>query len=128
MRTLPVLLALTIPALAFAQPAVPDLLWQHQGVEDINAFAWLPDVDGDGVPDIAIETYDAGAAGDHLLLVSGGSTGVPTVIWSARPSSGASSMAWDGTGFGGRSLSSGCYLMRVRTAGEQWTVKAVLVR
>jgi outer membrane protein assembly factor BamB len=96
MRTLPVLLALTIPALAFAQPAVPDLLWQHQGIEDINAFAWLPDVDGDGVPDIAIETYDAGAAGDHLLLVSGGSTGVPTVIWSARPSSGAS----DGGGEG----------------------------
>lgn len=74
----------------------PALLWTFQGIEDINAMAALPDVDGDGVPDVLIETYDAGAAGDHLYLVSGGASGTPGVIWSARPSSGASDGGGDG--------------------------------
>jgi hypothetical protein len=79
-------------------PAVaqPDILWWFQGIEDINAMATLPDVDGDGVADVLVETYDAGASGDHLYLLSGGSSGTPGIIWSARPSSGAS----DGGGYG----------------------------
>jgi outer membrane protein assembly factor BamB len=87
---------IAIPGPTFAQPAAPDLIWLHQGIEDINAFAWLPDVDGDGIADVVIETYDAGASGDHLLLVSGGSTGSPQVIWSVRPQSGVSDGGGDG--------------------------------
>jgi hypothetical protein len=53
------------------------------------------------VADIAIETYDAGAVGDHLYLVSGGDLGdSPAVIWSARPHSGVS----DGGGYGDNCL------------------------
>jgi outer membrane protein assembly factor BamB len=89
------LLVILVPVVR-AQPDTPALLWQHQGIEDVNAFAWLPDVDGDLVPDVVIETYDAGADGDHLLLVSGGASGTPAVIWSVRPSSGAS----NGGGYG----------------------------
>jgi hypothetical protein len=94
MRALLFLLALA--SLAFAQPSTPDLLWTHQGIEDINAFAWLPDVDGDGVPDVVIETYDAGADGDHLRLVSGGANGTAPIIWSVRPESGLSNGGGDG--------------------------------
>ncbi len=77
-----------------------DQLWMFQGIEDINAMATIPDVDGDGIPDVVIETYDAGGDGDHLYLVSGGSTGSPSVIWSARPNSGAS----NGGGYGDNCL------------------------
>ena len=77
-----------------------DQLWMFQGIEDINAMATLPDVDGDGVPDVLIETYDAGGVGDHLYLVSGGDTGTPAILWSARPNSGAS----DGGGYGDNCL------------------------
>jgi outer membrane protein assembly factor BamB len=81
---------LIVATLVFAIPALADtgeVLWNFQGIEDINALATLPDVDGDGTPDVVIETYDAGAAGDHLYCLSGadGST-----IWSIRPESGIS--------------------------------------
>jgi len=79
-----------------AQPGTPLELWQYQAIEDVLAFAILPDVDGDGVFDVVVEAYDAGASGDHLTLLSGGASGSPTVIWSVRPSSGAS----DGGGYG----------------------------
>ncbi len=82
---------------AFAVPPTPAVLWQFQGIEDINAFATLPDVDGDGVADIVIESYDAGASGgDHLSLVSGGGTTPPAVIWSVTPHSGVSDGGGDG--------------------------------
>ena len=85
------LLATAAPGLAAGTP-----LWMFQGIEDINAMALLPDVDGDAVPDVLVETYDAGAVGDHLYLLSGGSVSAPAVIWSARPESGAS----NGGGYG----------------------------
>jgi len=94
------LLALLSLSLALASLPVraqtPVELWRFQGIEDVNAFATLPDVDGDGVVDVLVETYDAGAVGDHLYLLSGGGTGSPGVIWSIRPQSGAS----DGGGYG----------------------------
>lgn len=89
-----VALALILPALAYADAG--DQIWRFQGIEDINAMATLPDVDGDGSPDIVVETYDAGAAGDHLYLLSGGMGDPPPVIWSARPSSGVSDGGGDG--------------------------------
>jgi len=78
-----------------------EVLWMFQGIEDIQTMAWLPDVDGDLVPDIVIETYDAGASGDHLYVVSGGDSSTPAVIWSARPESGVS----NGGGYGDKCLS-----------------------
>ena len=92
-------LAILFSTTALAQPT-PTELWRFQGIEDVNAFASLPDANGDGVADILVETYDAGASGDHLYLLSGGDTGVPAVIWSIRPSSGLS----DGGGYGGECL------------------------
>ncbi len=90
-----IVLVLGLATLATAQPT-PDLLWQFPGIEDVNAFAAVPDADGDGIADILVETYDAGASGDHLYLLSGGSVGVPAVIWSVRPGGGAS----NGGGYG----------------------------
>ena len=74
----------------------PDVLWQYAAIEDVLAFGTLPDVDGDGIPEVVMEAYDAGADGDHLVVLSGGAAGTPDVLWSARPSSGAS----DGGGYG----------------------------
>ncbi len=74
----------------------PDLLWQYPAIEDVLAFGSLPDLDGDGVAEVVLEAYDAGADGDHLVVLSGGMPGTPDVLWSARPSSGAS----DGGGYG----------------------------
>jgi len=74
----------------------PEVHWQHQAIENVLAFGTLPDLDGDGVPEVVLEAYDAGADGDHLVVLSGGMPGSPAVIWSARPSSGAS----DGGGYG----------------------------
>jgi hypothetical protein len=45
----------------------------------------------------------------------------------ARPA-GESSLAWDGTGFGGRPLASGTYLLRVAAGGQAWTVRATVAR
>jgi outer membrane protein assembly factor BamB len=96
---LSLLLALVcLPTVAAA--AGGDQLWRFQGIEDIHAMATLPDVDGDGTHDILVETYDAGAAGDHLYLVSGGQGDPPPVIWSIRPQSGVS----DGGGYGDECL------------------------
>jgi len=93
---LPILVVLVVAATPAAAQSTPDELWRFQGIEDMNAFAVLPDVDGDGIADIVAETYDAGAVGDHLYLLSGGSSGTAAVIWSVRPQSGAS----DGGGYG----------------------------
>jgi hypothetical protein len=93
--------ALVWPSIGPAQtPDTPEQLWVFQGIEDICAMATLPDVDGDGVPDVLVETYDAGADGDHLYLLSGGSDDPPTVIWSARPGGGVS----NGGGYGDECL------------------------
>ncbi len=90
------LILLLLAATALAQPTTPVELWRYQAIEDVNAFATLPDVDGDGRPDVVIEAYDAGASGDHLVLLSGGASGTPGVIWSVRPSSGVSDGGGDG--------------------------------
>ena len=72
-----------------AQPT--RLLWQKQGVENVVAAAWIEDLDGDAVSDVLFESFDAGApAADHLFAISGRSSGIGTVIWSARPLGGPS--------------------------------------
>jgi len=89
------LLLLAAARLVAATPlaAAPgDVIWVFQGIENINASAEVPDLDLDGVPEIATETFDSGAGtADHLYLLSGGSTGVPQILWSARPPGGPSS-------------------------------------
>jgi hypothetical protein len=131
-----VLIASVAPRDAAAQV---DVLWLFQGIANINAMAEVPDADMDGVPDIAVETYNSGAGtADHLYLLSGGSTNVPAVIWSIRPVGGPSSSGgWGddclnaapdlsgdgfpdlvlGTAWGGRSA----YGINGRTGDVLWT-------
>ncbi|MBK8233787.1 MAG: PQQ-binding-like beta-propeller repeat protein [Candidatus Eisenbacteria bacterium] len=67
------------------------LIWSFQGVENVVCVVVTPDVDGDGVAEVALDSYDAGPSGvDHLFCVSGGSSGSGTLIWSARPLGGPS--------------------------------------
>lgn len=74
------------------------IIWTFQGVEDINVATEIADRDGDGVKDVVVETYDSGAGAgvDHLYLLSGASTGTPTILWSKRPAGGVSSGGGDG--------------------------------
>jgi len=75
-----------------AAAAGGDLIWYFPGIEDVHAIADIEDQNSDGVRDIILETYDAGASGDHLYCLSGSSAGITTdVIWSTKPVGGASS-------------------------------------
>jgi len=68
-----------------------DLLWWFQGIENVECVSEFVDVDGDGVPDVLIESYDAGApAEDHFYCIKGNSPGYGTVLWSCRPPGGPS--------------------------------------
>ncbi len=86
---------LILPGLALLPPAAfalgGDLVWTFQGIEDVICADEIRDVDADGVPDLIVETYDAGATGDHLWCLSGGAPGPLAVpIWSVRPTGGPS--------------------------------------
>ncbi len=83
---LAILLLPSVPAFADGG----DIIWTFQGIEDIRCVAELPDQNDDGAPEVVIETYDAGAVGDHLYCLSGGDSGSPEILWSIRPESGAS--------------------------------------
>jgi len=84
-------LGLMVPARGVLATQPTRLLWQAQGVENVLSIAWIEDVDGDAVPDVLFESYDAGPSGvDHLFAISGASSGTGTVIWSARPLGGPS--------------------------------------
>ncbi|RPJ49107.1 MAG: hypothetical protein EHM19_01335, partial [Candidatus Latescibacterota bacterium] len=94
-RFLAVFLAFAVLPLAAASPllAAPgDLIWFFQGIQDVYAIDDIEDVDGDQVPDIVVESFDAGATGDHLSCLSGASPGpAATVLWSTQPPGGLSS-------------------------------------
>ena len=49
MRALLACAFVALPTILLA--GTPELLWTFQGIEDVNAFAALPDADGDGVAD-----------------------------------------------------------------------------
>lgn len=92
---LPLLSALLLPRTAPA--AGGDLVWSFQGIEDVNCADEIEDQNSDGVPDVIVETYDAGAVGDHLYCLSGGAAGPAAVaIWHTHPVGGLSS----GGGYG----------------------------
>ena len=68
-----------------------DLLWWFQGIENVECVSQFVDVDGDGLPDVLVETYDAGApVEDHFFCIKGNSPGYGTVLWSCRPPGGPS--------------------------------------
>jgi hypothetical protein len=68
-----------------------DLIWWFQGIENVECVSRYVDVDGDMIPDVLIETYDAGApASDHFYCIKGNSPGYGTVLWSCRPPGGPS--------------------------------------
>ncbi|MBU1699178.1 MAG: hypothetical protein KJ970_15255 [Candidatus Eisenbacteria bacterium] len=83
-------------ALLFALPPASagadggDLLWRYPGIENVVCIDWIEDIDGDGRPDVLMETYDAGASGDHLYAISGASSGLGDLIWSIHPPGGPS--------------------------------------
>jgi outer membrane protein assembly factor BamB len=88
-----VLLLLGLAAAATSAIAVQPtrLLWKASGVENVVAITPIDDLDSDGVSDVVFESYDAGPSGvDHLFAISGASSGVGSIIWSARPLGGPS--------------------------------------
>ena len=89
------ILALAAPAALATTPGNP--IWTFQGIEDIECAAQIPDVNGDGIPDVVVETDDAGAVGEHLWCLSGGAPGpASSTIWSIHPPGGVSSGGGDG--------------------------------
>jgi hypothetical protein len=89
------LLVSIVLLLVYAPPlsaAAGDLVWYFQGIQDVYAIDDIEDVDGDGITDIVVESFDAGAVGDHLSCLSGASPGpTASVIWSTQPAGGPSS-------------------------------------
>jgi hypothetical protein len=69
-----------------------DLIWWFQGIENVECVSEFVDVDGDGLPDVLVETYDAGVPADshHFYCIKGNSPGYGTVLWSCRPPGGPS--------------------------------------
>lgn len=68
-----------------------DLLWRAPGIENVVCMEWIEDLDGDGLPDVVFESYDAGAPqADHLYAIRGASDGAGDIIWSIRPPGGPS--------------------------------------
>jgi hypothetical protein len=102
-RTLPFLLASFSVLLlsSAAQADTPTLLWTFQGGENIVCLEPISDIDGDGLPDIVFESYDAGCTlPDHLFCIRGASAGTGEAIWGAWPPGGVS----NGGGWGDNCL------------------------
>jgi len=79
-----------------------ELIWWFQGIENVECVSRFVDVDGDMLPDVLIETYEAGAPEqDHFYCIKGNSPGYGTVLWSCRPPGGDS----DGGGWGDQCVS-----------------------
>lgn len=86
---------LAVASVAAAQP--PTLLWSFQGNGGIECITSVPDIDGDGGPDIVFEGYGNGPTGvNHVFAIRGRSAGAGQVLWSARPIGGASSGGGEG--------------------------------
>ncbi len=80
-----------LPVASNGQPPA-ELLWSFQANGNMQAVAWIPDIDGDGGPDVVLEGYENGPSGvDHVFAIRGRSVGSGDVLWSARPIGGASS-------------------------------------
>ncbi|MFB3907773.1 MAG: PQQ-binding-like beta-propeller repeat protein [Candidatus Eisenbacteria bacterium] len=63
----------------------------------MQSIATVPDIDGDGLPDVAFEGYGNGPSNvDHVFAIRGASVGQGEVLWSSRPLGGASNGGGDG--------------------------------
>lgn len=62
-----------------------EIIWSYQANYDIASVVTLGDVNNDGFPDVAAESYEWGSTGNHLLCLSGSGQGGGQLIWSARP-------------------------------------------
>ncbi|MCA9754886.1 MAG: choice-of-anchor D domain-containing protein [Candidatus Eisenbacteria bacterium] len=58
-------------------------VWYADGIENVVTVQELPDLTGDGRPEAAMESYDAGASGTPLQTFFGNSHGVGVGIWQA---------------------------------------------
>ncbi|MFC1572369.1 choice-of-anchor D domain-containing protein [Candidatus Eisenbacteria bacterium] len=59
-----------------------EIIWSAQGIEDVNCVQPIPDLGGDGAPEVVMESYDAGAPGDPHVAFRGNSDGTGVAIWS----------------------------------------------
>jgi hypothetical protein len=74
-----------------AQVFMPgEIIWSYQGIENVVSSVAADDIDGDGIQEVIVESFDAGAQGDNLLCLSGSGSGPGELIWSARPLGGPS--------------------------------------
>jgi len=64
------------------------LLWSFPGIDDVECVAAFADIDGDTVPDVLAESYDAGASGPAHFFCLSGRTG--ETIWAVWPQGGPS--------------------------------------
>ena len=67
-----------------------EIIWSYQGIENVESSVAIEDVNGDGFPDVVVESFDSGAQGDHLLCISGSGHLTGDLIWSAHPRGGPS--------------------------------------
>ncbi|MGQ9708023.1 MAG: outer membrane protein assembly factor BamB family protein [bacterium] len=59
-----------------------NLLWSFQAIDDVECVAPFFDVDGDSIPDVLAESYDAGASGPaHFFCLSGVNGDTLWAIW-----------------------------------------------
>jgi outer membrane protein assembly factor BamB len=68
-----------------------EIMWSFQHIENVVCVTATEDFNGDGLPDVAAEGYDAGAQGDPLVCLSGSGIDATEVIWSVHPQGGPSS-------------------------------------
>jgi outer membrane protein assembly factor BamB len=63
-------------------------LWSFPAIDDVECIAPFCDIDGDRIPDVLAESYDAGASGPAHFFCLSGATG--DTIWAIWPSGGIS--------------------------------------
>jgi outer membrane protein assembly factor BamB len=91
-----------LPMVKDGTKAGGELIWWFQGIENVECVSPFVDTDGDDLPDVLVESYDAGAPQeDHFFCIKGNSPGYGTVLWSCRPPGGPSSSG----GYGDQCLS-----------------------
>ena len=81
-----------LPVTAHGVPAYEpgEIIWSFQHIENVVCLAATEDYNGDGLPDVAAEGYDAGAQGDPLVCLSGSGNVQTETIWSVQPQGGPS--------------------------------------
>ncbi len=67
-----------------------EIIWSFQHIENVECVAAAEDYNGDGLPDVVAEGFDAGASGDPLVCLSGSGFDQTETIWSVHPQGGPS--------------------------------------